>query len=108
AVDLQFGENGADIGLAWQMVIGPQAATDAQVDAQPVQTGWSGPSQPVAMYSVLGANGLTIASCQTQVVTLRFVIMGNSSLPFDFTLLPIQQSEFIVDNRDAGFASSGG
>ncbi len=46
AVDVGFGKAGADIGLAWQVLVGSAPASDAQVDAAAVQTGWAGPQQP--------------------------------------------------------------
>ena len=108
-VDVRFTQSGASIGLGWQVVVGDEVAPDAVVDARPVRTGWAGPGQSVLERSFLESDGgpVTIDPCTERFVTLRFLILGGSSLPFDIVVAPAFVSEVVVDNRDAGFSSIG-
>lgn len=96
-VDVRFGKNNADIGLAWQSVVGNETAADETVDATAVFTGWAGPNQdddlPDNTLSFLEPLGgpITLAPCEDRTVTLRFMVLGNASLPF--TLRVVSESE---------------
>lgn len=83
--DIGFGKTGADIGLAWQTAIGSAAPSDAMVDAASVRTGWAGPNQANLSRSFVEFDGgpITLAPCDEAFVGLRFLVLGNSSLPFD-------------------------
>ena len=84
--DVVFGKTGADIGLAWQLVVAegvaPETETAALYDGQPVQTKWAGPKQATTEASLLSAP-LELKPGQVKTICLRFLICGNSSLPFD-------------------------
>lgn len=92
--NVQFGKTGADIGLAWQVVTrrsgGP--ASDDDLIAAPVQTGWAGPFQE-PRGSVLNRSffpegrGPVLGPCEGVDVAIRFIVLGNSSLPFTINAL---------------------
>lgn len=83
-VDLSFGKTGADIGLAWQMAIGDNPPTDAEVDAADVHTGWAGPNQSAIERSFF-ETPLELQPCSIRYLSMRFLILGNASLPFFMT-----------------------
>lgn len=84
AFDIRFGKAEADIGLAWQVAQLPGRPADAFVDGRPVRTGWAGPNQGGTAVSLLAEDGgpVTLAPCSQQSVAMRFLVLGNSSLPF--------------------------
>lgn len=90
--DFVFGKEDADIGLAWQVAMGDDAIpSDETVDRQPVRTGWAGPKQKEMMQrSFLTEDGgtITLAPCEERYVAARFMILGNSSLPFQIGFRP--------------------
>lgn len=90
AFDVTFTKSDADIGLAWQVARGPALPPDGEVDARPVRTGWAGPRQSPSVRSLLGQDGgpVTLAPCSQQTVAFRFLVLGNSSLPFQLTVAP--------------------
>ncbi|MEQ8819041.1 MAG: hypothetical protein RLY93_02270 [Sumerlaeia bacterium] len=96
AFDLRFGKTGADVGLAWQMAItdGESAPADGLVDKATVRTGWAGPNQsgdlPDDTRSFLAQDGgpITLAPCEVRTVGIRFLVLGNSSLPFTLSVVP--------------------
>lgn len=102
-LDLGFTQTGAMVGLAWRVLVGPTPPSDAEVDAQPVRTGWAGASASLLERSLLESDGgaLLLAPCTEQYVTLHFLVLGNSSLPFDIHVAPLAGEEYVVDNRDA-------
>lgn len=108
-VDIGFTQTGASIGLAWRLAVSDAPPGDAEVDAAPVRTGWAGAGQSLLERSFLEADGgpLTIPPCQQRYVALHFLILGNSSLPFDIHVAPLPGPEHIVDNLDAGFSKIG-
>jgi len=108
-VDIGFTQTGASIGLAWRLVVSDTPPVDAEVDAAPVRTGWAGAGQSLLERSFFEADGgpLTIPPCQQRYVGLQFLILGNSSLPFDIRVAPPPGLEHIVDNLDAGFSNIG-
>jgi hypothetical protein len=83
-IDLEFGKTGADVGLAWQVVTGSTPPSDAAVDAAPVRTAWAGPNQSSLRASFLAQDGgpITVGKCQSTFVAIRFLVLGNASLPF--------------------------
>ena len=109
AVDVLFTQASASVGLAWQLVTGTTAATDAEVDAQSVRTGWAGPNVTLPSRSFLESDGgpLVIPPCGERYISLHFLILGGSSLPFEISVVPSVPSEYIVDNADSGFAVTG-
>lgn len=85
--DVVFGKTGADIGLVWQLVLKPGVQTVAGVMDDPyrgvaVNWKWAGPKQAALEASLL-PEPLVLAPGETRTVCLRFMICGNSSLPFD-------------------------
>lgn len=95
AVDVRFGKSDADIGLAWQLAQSSASLpTDALTDVAPVRTGWAGPNQaadlPDNTRSFLSQDGgtITLPPCGERYVTMRFLILGNASLPFALGVYP--------------------
>lgn len=82
-IDLRFGKGDADIGLAWQMVTSNNPVTDEQLRAAPAVTKWAGPNQDSVFTSFFGEKeGLALRPCEGKYVGIRFMILGNASLPF--------------------------
>jgi hypothetical protein len=104
AFDVEFGRSGADIGLAWRVLSGSAPLTDAQLDATPVFTEWAGPSQSDGLLfdSLLEPTGgaITLPPCGEAYVSLRFTVLGNSSLPFQLRIVPATPVIPPVTQRD--------
>jgi len=102
--DIGFTQSGASIGLAWRVRTGVAEPSDAQVDAMPVRTGWAGAGQSLLERSFFESDGgpVVLGPCEERYVALHFLILGNSSLPFDIHVSPLPGDEIVVDNRDAG------
>lgn len=92
AMDLTFGKTGADIGLAWQVAIAQQPVSDEELNARPVLTGWAGPFQNTMTRSLL-EEPITLPPCGSATVSVRFMVLGNSSLPFQLYTLPAEAEE---------------
>jgi hypothetical protein len=117
AMDLRFGKSNADVGLAWQVATSPGGSpfpTTATLLAAPVRTGWAGPNQTATglTRSFLASDGgpIVLGPCEARNVSLRFLILGNSSLPFQIHAVPLDppvQTEYIVDNADAESTRTG-
>jgi len=102
-VDLRFGKGDADVGLAWQIATGAETPSDDVVDARPVRTAWAGPNQSTTSRSFFeqdGGEGILLKPCEEQVVSVRFLVLGNASLPFNFSLVS-EAEEIEVANVDA-------
>ncbi|MCC6548204.1 hypothetical protein IT570_13645 [Candidatus Sumerlaeota bacterium] len=84
--DLRFGKSDADVGLAWQIAPHFLNIPAAELKKEPVRTGWAGPKQlddQNDTRSFLAEDEqIIIGPCEEDSVTLRFMILGNSSLPF--------------------------
>ncbi len=80
SADVVFGKTGADIGLAYQAVVARTADGDPYQGAK-VESHWAGPKQKTRERSFL-AQPVTLKPGEKRVVALRFLICGNSSLPF--------------------------
>ena len=50
---------------------------------------------------------MILQPCETKVVSLHFLVLGNSSLPFELILRRADPVEVIIDNLDPGFAATG-
>lgn len=91
--DLRFGKNDADIGLGWEVLRGSAPGSDDQLKARPTRTGWAGPKQaadlPDNTRSFLADDGgpILLGPCEEEYVVVRFMILGNSSLPFQLHLV---------------------
>ncbi len=90
ALDIRFGKSNADIGLAYQVVVSQSPLDPHAFDNAPVRTDWAGPNQSTLDDSLLaGFDGaLTLAPCSTAHVGIRFLVLGNSSLPFTLSFEP--------------------
>jgi len=90
-VDLRFGKSDADIGIAWRVANVEALLSDSDIDVQPVRTGWAGPKQDGMTRSFLEFDGgpITLRPCETRSVGLHFLVLGNSSLPFDLRVVPV-------------------
>lgn len=92
-VDLQFGKDDAPIGLAWQMAIGDEPATIAQLESLPVQIEWAGKRRtdnaPYFTKTMLPDGPLTIAPGEQTTVSMRLMVVGTSSLPYQIHLKPM-------------------
>lgn len=104
AVDLRFGRNDADVGLAWQVATnGGGLPSDALTDVNPARTGWVGPNQtsdlPDNTRSFLESDGgvITLPPCGERYVSVRFLILGNSSLPFQVGVYPAAPGAITTD-----------
>jgi hypothetical protein len=117
-MDLRFGKSNADVGLGWQVATTPGASaypTTATLLAAPIRTGWAGPNQSGLTRSFLASDGgpIVLGPCEARNVSLRFMVLGNSSLPFQIQLAPIDPpavppaTEYIVDNADAASTRTG-
>lgn len=110
--DIEFGKSDADVGLGWQVVVSPNPITPEQLRAAPVRTGWAGPQQANLRRSFLEFDGgtLSLGPCEARYVAIRYLILGNSSLPFQVTARKLVEAstELIVDNEDlVGFSRTG-
>ncbi|MCC5946777.1 MAG: hypothetical protein JJT94_17730 [Bernardetiaceae bacterium] len=82
-IDLRFGKGDADVGLAWQLVTSNNPITDDELRATPATTKWAGPNQSSIFTSFFGEQaGVALRPCQGKYVAIRFMILGNASLPF--------------------------
>lgn len=96
-VDLRFGKKDADIGLAWQIAKDDFPFDWDEVAALPVHTGWAGPKQeadfPDDTRSLLENDGgaFILEPCQDAWITVRFMVLGNSSLPFQLGFVTEEQ-----------------
>jgi len=87
-VDFRFGKPDADIGLGWQIAAAESPLKDEELDALPVRTGWAGPKQqgdlPGDERSFFEEEGgaVTLDPCESVWISARFMVLGNSSLPF--------------------------
>ncbi len=94
AFDLTFGRTDADIGLAWRVAANSSPVGDEDVDMQPVTTEWAGPNQSdvILFDSLLEPVGgsITLPPCGERYVALRFIVLGNSSLPFQINVEPAE------------------
>lgn len=76
-----FGKQEADIGLAYQAIEIAADAGENPYEGVEVQAQWAGPKQS-AREKALFKTGLSVKPGETKTVGLRFLICGNSSLPF--------------------------
>lgn len=87
-VDLRFNKEDADVGLAWQVVVGSlQTRGEAAILEQPVQTAWAGKARkteanPDGSRSLLESGGIVIPPGVELSVAVRFMVIGTSSLPY--------------------------
>jgi hypothetical protein len=86
--DIRFGKTDADVGLAWQAKIANAPIDEDELKGLPVQTGWAGPKQTADMpddtRSLFGdpRGTISVPARSSVHVGMRFMIVGNSSLPF--------------------------
>jgi hypothetical protein len=90
AFDVRFGKTDADVGLAWKAAVSRDGLSDGELDAIPAQTGWAGPRQATLSRSFLPERGTqtTIMPCDSKRFDLRFIVLGNASLPFNLSVEP--------------------
>lgn len=104
-VDLGFTKPNADMGLTWKVAQGTSAPSDTTVDAAAVRSKWVGPNQTARFASFLTDDGgpITLGPCSERVVAVRFMILGNSSLPFSLYMdtRAAGPQEYTVDDADA-------
>lgn len=100
-VDVRFGKKDADIGLAWQDSIGDAPATRETMAGLPIMTEWAGgwraddllADQRSFFIKAPGTNDATplvLGPGQQRTVTLRFLPLASSSLPFQIVVLPVE------------------
>ena len=83
--DLEFQKTDADVGLGWQILVSDSPISEAQLLRAPVRTNWAGPRQTSMKKSILNFDGGDIVvpgGCDDRFVAVRFMVLGNSSLPF--------------------------
>jgi hypothetical protein len=106
-MDITFGKADADVGLGWQVTTTPGGSafpTTATLLAAPVRTGWAGPNQTNRTRSFLASDGgpIALGPCEARNVSLRFMVLGNSSLPYQIHVVPLTPpADIVVDNEDA-------
>jgi len=82
-VQVAFGKPAADIGLAWAAEVRPGAVDAAAVDFDSltrIKTAWAGPKQNAFEKPLI--EEITLQPGEKKTAVLRFMICGNSSLPF--------------------------
>jgi hypothetical protein len=99
-VDLGFQKSDADIGLAWKIATSDSSLNDSIVDNMPVRTSWAGPKQSNIYKSFLQFDGgyINLAPCSDTTIGIHFLILGNSSLPFQLELRPFSPLTNQVQN----------
>lgn len=92
AFDLRFGKGDADVGLVWEGNVETHLDGNTAGINIPLQTGWAGPKQeqdlPTDQRSFL-AEPVVLQPCGKAQVNLRFMVLGNSSLPFQIGVHPV-------------------
>jgi hypothetical protein len=110
-VDFGFTKPNADMGLTWKVAQGATAPSDATVDGAAVRAKWVGPNQTSRFASFLESDGgpITLGPCSERTVSVRFMILGNSSLPFTLFVdtRAIGPQEYTVDDAEAGATYAG-
>lgn len=90
SLDLRFGKHDADIGLAWQVLVGDELPSRAALRAAEVQAGWAGKWKkddlPDDTRSFL-AQRIVVPPAGEKVVALRFVPLPSASMPFALKLV---------------------
>lgn len=83
AVDLVFSKTGADIGLSYAVAVtdGPKNEQANAFARAQVKSLWAGPKQSAVQKSLL-ESPVVIQPGQQRTLHLRFLVNGNSSLPF--------------------------
>ena len=85
SLDLRFGKHDADIGLAWQVLVGDEAPSREALRAAEVQAGWAGKWKkddlPDDTRSFL-ARAIVVPPAGEKVLALRFVPLPSASMPF--------------------------
>jgi hypothetical protein len=104
-VDLRFGKHDADVGLAWQFQMGKSPATREQLMSRPRFVQWAGPWRkddladdtrsffaPVKGLVEEPAieSPVALVPGERTTVTLRFMPVGTSSLPFHIHVVPVK------------------
>lgn len=104
AIDLRFGKHDADIGLAWQIAIGAKHASPDELKALPAHVQWAGawrkddlPDNTRSLLAPLShaddrtarPGSLTLQPKSQVRVSLRFVPVGTSSMPFMLHAVPV-------------------
>lgn len=97
-VDLTMGKQGADIGLAYAVASAPFVPGNAtpedsfkklSIDPKDIKTQWAGPKQASKEKTML-PRPVTVAPGKAVAVRARFMILGNSSLPFTLAVKPVK------------------
>lgn len=88
SVDIRFGKKDQKIGLAWQIETGAMLLDYDAVSALPATHDWAGLGSPGMTeprwdMSFLEDGSFEVPAGGEVAVTLRFLILGTSSLPFD-------------------------
>lgn len=93
--DIRFGKEKADIGLGYQILSGSNWMSDTDLRKAPVRTLWAGPKQNADLpdntrsFFELDGGPVSLAPGESRCVSIRFMILGNSSLPFQIAVAKI-------------------
>lgn len=106
SVDLRFGKQDADIGLAWQIGVAERTLSDDELMTRPIHVQWAGawrkddladntrsllePAPLGTPSAAASPRSITIPANGQLTVTLRFVPVGTSSLPFHLHVVPTE------------------
>lgn len=100
AIDLRFGKQDADVGIAWQHVVADAPADRAALKKLPVRAEWAGGWRKDDLADntrsffadpkvVPGAAApITLAPGERKTISLRLMPIGTSSLPFQLHIIP--------------------
>jgi hypothetical protein len=92
--DVMFGKDDAPIGLAWQMIVGPEEAHLEELEPLPVKISWAGLDRmegpPWFRKTMLDGGPLTLAPGESTWVSMRLMAIGTSSLPWQLHVAPVK------------------
>jgi hypothetical protein len=97
SIDVLAGKDDAPIGLAVQVLAGPEPASRDQLRQQPVHVVWAGPRRskagpPYHLEYLLGEHPPVQVPPHSQIsLNLRLMVVGSSSLPYVLVLAPNHQ-----------------
>lgn len=100
-VDVRFGKQDADIGLAWQVAVGDGPTDRESMKALPIMTEWAGgwrtndlPDNTRSFFitgpGTTDATPIVVEPATSRTVTLRFFPLASSSLPFQIHVAAVE------------------
>ncbi len=94
-IDIQYGKMDAPIGLGWQMIIGEEKASLEELEPLDVEIGWAGmkraENEPYYKETMLSDGPIEIKPGQEKWVSMRMMVLGTSSLPYQLHVVDLDQ-----------------